>query len=67
MGCLEYVLEKTANMSPNLVLERNNGCERKSGVEETADADADTDDPIVLDDNDFLIPPTRKKMKTMKV
>lgn len=37
LGCLQYVLEKTANMSPNLTPERNGG--QKSGVNETADAD----------------------------
>jgi len=54
LGCLEYVLEKTANVNPNLTQERNGG--RQSGVDETADVDAD--DPILLDDNDFLHPPT---------
>jgi len=54
LGCLEYVLEKTANMSPNLTPERNGG--RQGGVDETVDADAD--DPILLDDNEFLHPPT---------
>jgi len=41
-------------MSPNLTQERNGG--RQSGVDETANVDAD--DPILLDDNNFLHPLT---------
>ena len=39
LGCLEYVLEKAANMSPNLTPEKGGG--RQDGVDKTADADGD--------------------------
>ena len=53
LGCLEYVLEKTASMSPTLSPERGGG--RPAGVDETADADGD--DQFLLSDQDYLHPP----------
>ena len=52
LGCLEYVLEKTANMSPDLTLEKGGG--RQDGVDKTADADGD--DQFLLSDHDYLHP-----------
>jgi len=53
LGCLEYVLEMTANMSPTLTPEKGGG--RQDGVDETADADGD--DQFLLSDHDYLHPP----------
>ena len=53
LGCLEYVLEKTANMSPTLTPGKGGG--RQSGVDETSDADGD--DEFLLSDRDYLHPP----------
>ena len=59
--CLEYVLEKTANMSPTLMPERGGGSWQNS-VDETADADGD--DQFLLGDPICIHP--RMKPGTMK-
>jgi len=53
LGCLEYILEKTANMSPTLTPEKGGG--RQDGVDETAGADGD--ELFLLSDQGFLHPP----------
>jgi hypothetical protein len=53
--CLEYVLTKTADMTPTLTPEKNSN--QRSG-DKTMTADGDEDEPIQLDDNDFLRQPT---------
>ena len=53
LGCLDYVLEKTVNMSPTLMPEK--GSRWQDGVNETVDTDGDNQ--FLLSDNDFLHPP----------
>jgi len=53
LGCLEYILEKTANMSPTLTPGR--GGSRQDGVNETAGVDGDVQ--LLLGDQDYLHPP----------
>ena len=54
LGCLKYILEKTANTSPNLA---PNGDHRLG----------DTDDWLLLDDTNFLHSPKNEaKRKAMK-
>jgi hypothetical protein len=53
LGCLKYILEKTADMSPILTPDRNGGGQKQCDVDGTEDAD----DLIALDDNEFLNPP----------
>jgi hypothetical protein len=52
LGCLKYILEKTASMSPNLTPERSNGHQQEGDADGTDGAD----EVIDLDDNDFTNP-----------
>lgn len=49
LGCLKYLLEKSASMTPNLSRERNS--------EHPMDVDGGEDPAIDLDDNEFMNPP----------
>ena len=52
LGCLKYILEKAASMSP----ERSNGGQQQGDIDGTDIAD----DVIDLDDNDFTNPPNEE-------
>ena len=48
LGCLKYILEMSASMSPNVRLEKNGG----EPVEDHSDCESDMD----IDDNDYVSP-----------
>lgn len=50
LGCLEYVLEKSAQTAPTLTPEW--GCGRQGGIDETEAGD----DQFLLSDDDYLHP-----------
>ncbi|KIL68359.1 hypothetical protein M378DRAFT_196346 [Amanita muscaria Koide BX008] len=49
LGCLKYLLEKSASITPNLIPKRNGG--------HALDGDGDEDPAFDLDDNEFMHPP----------
>ncbi|KAM6501087.1 hypothetical protein JOM56_004101 [Amanita muscaria] len=50
LGCLKYLLEKSASITPNLIPKRNGG--------HALDGDGDEDPAFDLDDNEFMHPPS---------
>ena len=56
LGCLRYILQKTANMNPTVTPEKHGS--QRSGSEEIVDADGD--DPFRLNDNSFMHGPSEE-------